>query len=142
MRKGLSYLTTAKQSDVVSRYHIEAGMALIHSTAKTWESTDWQAILSLYQSLEKLSPSPMIQINKALILIQLDDTSGAQKLIDEISHLTHIKATLPYQLVCSELAKKTDNREATAHHLQEALKMNINGPVRDFLTDQMSSFDL
>jgi len=140
--KGLIHLATARQSDVVSRYHIEAGMAAIHSTARTWESTDWNSILSLYQPLEKLRPSPMIQINRALILIQLDDIAGAQKLINEVSSVTEVEATLSYQLVSSELAKKTNNQEAAIRHLEEALKLTLSDPVRDLLMAQTSSFDL
>ncbi|MBL9171913.1 MAG: sigma-70 family RNA polymerase sigma factor, partial [Verrucomicrobiales bacterium] len=59
IQRGVEYLGMAAGGAQLSEYHLEAAIAACHSTAREGASTDWARILSLYDQLVKLQPSPV-----------------------------------------------------------------------------------
>ena len=64
--EGMEYLSEAIQSEEVSPYHLQAGIAAEHCLAQDFATTNWAAIYRQYQILEKLQPSPLLSLNKAI----------------------------------------------------------------------------
>ena len=70
--RALEYLDASADGDELSRYHLEAGIAAHHCLAPSFEATDWGAILDLYDRLLALQPSPVYELNRAIVLAQLE----------------------------------------------------------------------
>ncbi|WP_420430300.1 RNA polymerase sigma factor [Kordiimonas sp.] len=66
--RGFHYLAQARASDVLSRYHIEAGIAALHASAPSFGETDWNGICGLYETLEAVTDSPVAALNHAVAL--------------------------------------------------------------------------
>jgi RNA polymerase sigma-70 factor (ECF subfamily) len=68
MKKGFMYLDAAFANDDVpnSNYHLEAVIASLHAEAPSFEATDWKTIYSLYETLHRLHPGPVVALNKAI----------------------------------------------------------------------------
>ncbi len=75
--RGFHYLAHAKESDVLSRYHLEAGIAAQHASAPSFEETDWVGICSLYKTLEEMTGSPVVMLNHAAALMQAGEAGAA-----------------------------------------------------------------
>lgn len=56
------------RGQVISTYHLEASIAYLHCTAKSFDSTDWNAITNLYSRLLKDNPNPFVELNYAIAL--------------------------------------------------------------------------
>src|SRR4249919_3875593 len=79
---GLDYLNKASIGDELSEYHIEAAIVAEHSTAKSFAETNWQRILSMYDLLAKINSSPVVLLNRAIVIGKI---SGPKKAIEEIN---------------------------------------------------------
>ena len=88
METGFTNLEKSTSGGQISAYHILATISAYHCSATSYESTDWKSILSLYDKLIEIDNSPVVLLNRAIVISKL---SGAQKAIME---LDKIKTTL------------------------------------------------
>jgi predicted RNA polymerase sigma factor len=69
--QGLWLLKQASESNEISTYHLEAAIAAQHCTARSFIDTDWSGILTLYNLLIGPKPSPVYQLNRAIVLAKV-----------------------------------------------------------------------
>ncbi|MDQ0372816.1 RNA polymerase sigma factor [Cellulomonas humilata] len=67
-------------------YTVQAAIAACHSRARTFEDTDWEAIVALYDALAQLTPSPVVELNRAVAVLHADGPEAALLAIDAIRH--------------------------------------------------------
>ncbi|MDB6084976.1 MAG: subfamily polymerase sigma-24 subunit [Gammaproteobacteria bacterium] len=82
--EGLALIDKAIRHNRPGPYQIQAAIAAIHSRATRAEDTDWAAIDTLYAVLERLQPSPVVTLNRAVATAKLH---GAEAALDMISPL-------------------------------------------------------
>ena len=70
IRLGAEWLARAASGDVFSRFHAEAGIAAEHCFAPSFEETRWQEIAELYGLLERIVPSPLHTLNRAVAVAE------------------------------------------------------------------------
>jgi hypothetical protein len=70
--EGLKLLELSAAGPDLSGYHLEAAIASIHATASRVEDTDWGTIISLYDKLMRIEPSPIVALNRAIAITQRD----------------------------------------------------------------------
>ncbi|MBL9175954.1 MAG: sigma factor, ECF subfamily protein, partial [Verrucomicrobiales bacterium] len=68
----------------LSEYHLEAAIAACHSTAREGASTDWARILSLYDQLVKLQPSPVALLNRAVAVARVHGPRAGLQALDTL----------------------------------------------------------
>jgi RNA polymerase sigma factor (sigma-70 family) len=66
IREGLGLVTDSLSRTPVGPYQLQAGIAAVHSEAARAEDTDWPQILALYELLERISPNPMVTLNRSV----------------------------------------------------------------------------
>lgn len=72
VREGLMALRRARTLGGRGPYVLQAALAAAHVTSPTWASTDWAAIVALYDELAKVAPSPIVALNRAVALSMRD----------------------------------------------------------------------
>ncbi len=72
LREGLMALARARALGGHGPYVLQAAIAAVHVTAPTWESTEFGAIVALYDALNAISPSPVVALNRAVALAMRD----------------------------------------------------------------------
>jgi RNA polymerase sigma-70 factor, ECF subfamily len=65
-------------------YQIQAAINAVHSVAATVDSTDWQAILTLYDQLYELTPTPVVALNRAVALAEVRGPAVGLAAVDEL----------------------------------------------------------
>ena len=112
------------------RYQLQAAIAACHATAPTWDETDWHEILTLYQMLLAIDPSPVVLLNRAIALRHVAGPAAALREVDELAealdryHLFHAtRAELLRALGRSAEARAADLRalELTENPAEQAL---------------------
>lgn len=68
--EGVFYLRRSARGDRFSRYHVEAAIAVEHCLAATYEETPWADIAQLYSALERVAPSPLNRLNRAIAIAE------------------------------------------------------------------------
>ena len=66
IREGMAWLGKSAAGDELTRYHVEAGIAWEHCRAETFADTDWRRIAELYDTLDRIAPSPLHALNRAV----------------------------------------------------------------------------
>jgi RNA polymerase sigma factor (sigma-70 family) len=69
---GLLHLERAARGDKLSVYHLQAEIAATHSTTEHFTLTNWENILALYDLLREKQPTPVVLINRAIALAQIE----------------------------------------------------------------------
>ncbi len=82
--RGMRCLQAAGTGHHMGRYHIEAGIAAIHSTAPTSSQTDWRRILEFYDRLLELTGSPVVALNRAVAVAKLEGPRAGMMAVEKI----------------------------------------------------------
>jgi RNA polymerase sigma factor (sigma-70 family) len=101
MEKGFVSLHKSTTSDQITVFHILATISAYHCLAPDYQSTDWNSILSLYDKLLLLDPSPIVQLNRA---IALSKAAGLKEAISELKKMGDSPLLTSYHLYYSTLA--------------------------------------
>jgi RNA polymerase sigma factor (sigma-70 family) len=72
VERGLHHLARSATGDLMSRWHLEAGIACEHTIAPSLDETDWDRIVDFYDLLAQRSQSPVVALNRALALAERD----------------------------------------------------------------------
>jgi predicted RNA polymerase sigma factor len=65
-------------------YALQAAIAGCHARARDWASTDWSAIVALYDALAQLVPSPVVEMNRAVAVLMADGPEAALAVLDAV----------------------------------------------------------
>jgi RNA polymerase sigma-70 factor (ECF subfamily) len=82
--EGLALLDKAIRHRQRGQYQVQAAIAALHARAKRWEDTDWAQIELLYASLEQLTPSPVITLNRAVAVSKVRGAEAALAMIEPL----------------------------------------------------------
>jgi RNA polymerase sigma-70 factor, ECF subfamily len=115
--EGLALLDKAMRHARPGAYQIQAAIAALHARAKTPAGTDWAQIALLYESLERLQPSPVITLNRAVAVSKTQGPEAALAVIaplaeplDGYFHFHGLKGALLTQLGHAAEARESFNR--------------------------------
>jgi RNA polymerase sigma-70 factor (ECF subfamily) len=110
-------------------YQLQAAINAVHSDAATAAATDWRQILALYDQLLALAPSPVVALNRAVAVAEVDGPAAALALVDGLDlqdwHLFHA--------VRADLLRRLHRDAEAARAYEEAIARTGNAAERDFL---------
>ncbi|MEU4538565.1 RNA polymerase sigma factor [Streptosporangium sp. NPDC023825] len=110
-------------------YQIQAAINAVHSDAPTAALTDWWQILALYDLLLALAPNPVVALNRAVAVAEVDGPEAALTLVDGLDlggyHLFHA--------VRADLLRRLGRTTEAARAYEEAIARTGNAAERDFL---------
>ncbi|TDD74243.1 RNA polymerase sigma factor [Actinomadura rubrisoli] len=79
-------LAAAAAGEAPGRYQILAAINAVHTSARDIRDTDWSQVVALYDRLVRLDPSPIIALNRAIALAELDGPQVALAAVDALEH--------------------------------------------------------
>ncbi|MGE0765973.1 MAG: RNA polymerase sigma factor [Hyphomicrobiaceae bacterium] len=82
--EGLALVDKAMRHRRPGPYQIQAAIAALHARAATAENTDWQQIALLYGALERMSPSPVVTLNRAVAVSKVQGPAAALEMIEPL----------------------------------------------------------
>jgi RNA polymerase sigma-70 factor (ECF subfamily) len=131
--RGLALLERSATGSEVTIYHLEAAIAAAHAAAPTVEETDWALIVSLYDRLITLAPSPVVALNRAVAVAERD---GPAQGIDEllaIADRSRLERYPFYPAAIGELELRRGNLDAARFQFSAALTLARNAAERRYL---------
>jgi RNA polymerase sigma-70 factor (ECF subfamily) len=129
------FLDAAAQGTVVSTFHLEAGIALLHCSAENYEKTDWPGILRLYDALLAVHHSPVYELNRAIVVAQIAGPLAGIEALNDAGVDTALRHYHLYDATLGELYRRAgDDRRARLHF--EAARTKTNSPFDHELIDR------
>ena len=121
--RGLFHLTQSAAGGEIFEYHLQAGIAACHCTAKDYASTDWEKIVALYDRMLEFDDSPVVALNRA---VALAEARGPQAGIEAVNAIPDLKALESYYLfhaVMGDFELRLKRLPIAAAHFQRALQL-------------------
>ncbi len=82
--EGVALIERAFATGQVGAYAVQGAIAAVHSTAASVEATDWVEILGLYTVLDRIAPSPVVRLNRAVALGKVHGAAAALRAIEAL----------------------------------------------------------
>jgi RNA polymerase sigma-70 factor (ECF subfamily) len=137
--EGISFLEGSANGSELSEYHLEAAIASIHTTARGIEDTDWARIVSLYDSLMTLRPSPVVALNRAIAIAQRDGPDRGVQEIQAITDRDRLKSYPFYWAALAEFELRSKRYETAHGHFRSALALARNDAERRFYSQRLQA---
>jgi RNA polymerase sigma-70 factor (ECF subfamily) len=133
IQTGLVWLNRSAEGDHISRYHLEAGISAEHCRAADFNSTNWQRIVSMYDVLISILPSPLQLLNRAVAIAQWKGPSAGLAELDRcppgpIADHYHL-----WPAVRGELLRRMGRWAEAESHFARALRLTESAVERQLL---------
>jgi RNA polymerase sigma-70 factor, ECF subfamily len=131
--EGQALLRVCLERNRPGPYQLQAAINAVHSDAADAAHTDWRQILALYDQWMDMVPSPVVALNRAVVVAEIDGPARALQLVDELElsnyHLFHA--------VRADLLRRVGRRPEAAAAYHAAIARCGNTRELDFLRQQL-----
>jgi len=139
IEEGEALVREALSSPRAGAYSIQAAIAAVHAEAPTPADTDWREIVGLYDLLLRFTPSPIVELNRAVAVAMRDGPEVGLAALDALLADGELDK---YQLAhaaradfCRRLGRNAEARRAYAR----AIELTVQGPARRFLEKRLAA---
>jgi RNA polymerase sigma-70 factor (ECF subfamily) len=132
-------IVAALSAGAPGRFLLQAAIAALHAEAPTYDDTDWPQILTLYDELLRVWPSPVVSLNRAVAVSMVD---GPEAALAEVETLERAGLLARYRYLPAtkaDLLHRLGRDAEAAVAYQDALALTDNAPERAFLEGRLSA---
>ncbi|WP_205528493.1 RNA polymerase sigma factor [Desertimonas flava] len=137
--EGVALLERTLGGGHVGRYQLQASIAAVHADAASAEATDWLQISVLYGMLQRVAPSPAVELNRAVAVgMALGPDQGVaivRRLLDEHPAMADHHRT---HAVLAHLLEREGDLDAARHHYEQASRLTANLPEQRYLNRRLA----
>jgi RNA polymerase sigma-70 factor (ECF subfamily) len=130
---GMGFLDSSARGEM-SVYHLEAAIAAEHCKAANIDATDWRAILKYYELLMGLTPSPIVALNRAIVIAQLDGAAEGMRALEAIEDKAELLKYPLYHATRGELLRR-EGRDGEALEAYKEALLFIQNPMERRLVE-------
>jgi RNA polymerase sigma-70 factor (ECF subfamily) len=116
-------------------FQLQAAINALHSDARTPESTDWRQILRMYNQLMAIDPNPVVALNRAVVVAEVQGPSDALALVDGLD----LTGYYLYHAIRADLLRRLDRRAEASVAYGAAIVRTENGAERAYLARRRDS---
>ncbi len=113
-------------------YQIQAAINAVHSAAPVASATDWRQIVRLYDQLLAIAPGPVVALNRAVAVAEVEGPQAALALVDDLSPLD-LDGYYLFHAIRADLLRRLGRADDAARAYAAAIARTGNARERDFL---------
>jgi RNA polymerase sigma factor (sigma-70 family) len=132
--EGIELLERTLGKHPVGPYQLQAAIAAVHDEAPSAEGTDWPQILALYDVLEQVAPSPVVTLNRAVAVANVDGADAGLSVLAEVEADPAMAKNHRVHAVRAHLVERTGDLEGARASYLRAAQMTASLPERTYLT--------
>ena len=137
IRRGLAALQRAEQLGGASgQYALQAAIAACHARARQAEDTDWERIVALYDALAERTPSPVVDLNRAVAISMARGPAAGLEAVDRLTNEPRLKGYHLLPGVRGDLLAKLGRLQEAAGEFERAASLTRNARERDLLLER------
>lgn len=131
IHEGIGVLDEALALNDPGPYQVQAAISALHAEAATPEATDWYQILALYDSLATMTPSMVVEVNRAVAVAMVWGASEGLRILLRLE--SQAEDFYPYHAARADLLCRTNQVEAAADAYRRAVELCSNSAERAYL---------
>jgi RNA polymerase sigma-70 factor (ECF subfamily) len=124
------------------RFALQAAIAALHAQAPTYEATDWPQILTLYDELLRVWPSPVVRLNRAVALAAVEGPAAALVDVEALEHEGRLAGYQYLHSTKADLLHRLGRDAEAANAYQAALALSSNAAEEHFLIERIHATTL
>jgi RNA polymerase sigma-70 factor (ECF subfamily) len=132
-------LLRARSLGTIGRYQLEAAVQSAHAARRHLGHSDWPAIVMLYDGLLALTASPVVAVNRAVALAEVQGAAFGLAALDAIEEDKRIAEYQPYWAARASLLAQLGDREGADNAYALAIGLESDPALRDFLQKKRSA---
>jgi RNA polymerase sigma-70 factor (ECF subfamily) len=137
IRRGLAALERAeKLGGARGPYTLQAAIAACHATPRTPEETDWPRIAALYEALGQLTPSPVVELNRAVAVAMALGPAAGLELVDALTSEPSLQAYHLLPSVRGDFLAKLGRTDEARAEFERAAALTRNARERELLLNR------
>jgi RNA polymerase sigma factor (sigma-70 family) len=134
IRRGFTAMLRARElGRPAGPYLLQAAIAACHAQARSAAETDWPRIATLYESLAQLTPSPVVQLNRAVAVAMAFGPAGGLRLVDELADQPALRGYHLLPAVRGDLLAKLGRLDEARAEFRRAAELTGNARERAVL---------
>jgi RNA polymerase sigma factor (sigma-70 family) len=137
--RGQSLLERSAEGRELSQYHVEAAIAWCHASAPAAEATNWAQIVTLYDMLMRIRPTPVVALNRAIAIAQHAGPEEGLTAIHAIAGRERLSEYPFYPLALGELEFQCGRRAAAHQHFTAALPLARNPTEQRYIEQRIGA---
>jgi RNA polymerase sigma factor (sigma-70 family) len=138
LRQGARWLERAAEGNVLTRFHVEAGIAAEHCFASSFTGTRWNEIAELYAMLERIDPSPIHTLNRAVAVAEGQGPRAGLAVLDGMVPPAWLDGHYLWDAVLADLHHRAGNAGTAERHRDQALAAAPSTAVRQLLERRLT----
>jgi RNA polymerase sigma-70 factor (ECF subfamily) len=131
-------IALARRSGTRGPYGLQAAIAAEHALAPTAEAVNWPAIAALYERLAAVSPSPIVDLNRAVAVAMAEGPERGLELVDDLSGAAELRRYHLFHSVRADLLRRLGRDEEAAAAYRRARELVANPVERAFLDRRLA----
>ena len=144
IRRGLTALIRAqKESDArgetLGPYALQGAIAACHARARTADETDWHRIAALYDQLARITPSPVVELNRAVAVSMAYGPAAGLEIVDALNGESGLASYHLLPAVRGDFLMKLGRHAEAQRELERAASLTNNGRERAMLLDRAAA---
>lgn len=137
IREGLELLTSGLRQHRPGDYQLQAAIAALHAQAPSYEATSWEQVLALYNVLTRLSPNPIVALNRAIAVAMVHGPGPALEAVDALADV--LEHHHRFHAVRAHLLERARGPAAALAAYEMALQRVTNLRERDYLRARVAA---
>jgi RNA polymerase sigma-70 factor (ECF subfamily) len=120
-------------------FTLQAAIAAVHCQAARTEDTDWRQIVNLYGILERVQPSPVVSLNRAVAVCMAEGPQAALTIIDRLGADGHLEQYHLFHAARADMLRRLGKQGEAAKSYERALELVTNETERRFLQKRLAT---
>ncbi len=137
IEEGLSILERVLHMRQPGPYQVQAAISALHAQAKLPEDTDWPQIAALYDTLMRMTPSPIIELNRAVAIAMADGPLKGLALLNQTSLSQELSDYYLFHAARADLLRQAGRMRSARDEYMQALKLCLNAKEQAFLNRRL-----
>lgn len=137
--RGMFHLAQSAAGERISEYHLQAGIAACHCAAKDYASTDWRQILDYYDRLGEFDDSPVVALNRAVALAEVQGPQAGMEALRKIQNLPSLETYYLLYAVLGEFESRLRHPRSAVVHFRKSLQLAEIKSEQEFLSRRLQT---
>jgi RNA polymerase sigma factor (sigma-70 family) len=135
--RGFAALAASAQGEQVTELHLEAAIAAKHTSAPSWDATDWGGIVALYDRLLALRPTPVVALNRVVALGQAQGPAAGLAALAQIPGLPLLQDYVFLAATQADLLRRAGRLAQAVPHYLRAQQLSRSDAERRFFARRL-----
>jgi RNA polymerase sigma-70 factor, ECF subfamily len=136
--EGAGHVRASLTSQRFGPYSIQAAIAAVHADAPSADATDWAEIVGLYDLLQRMAPSPVVELNRSVALAMRDGIEAGLAEVDRLLNAGELEGYSLAHAARADFLRRLGRAAEARKAYQTAIKLTAQGPARRFLEKRVA----